>query len=254
MSTQQIASESGHWYQADGAPAYTIIGAKGQERGTTLRDARKLSLVPSVTTVLSVLAKPGLEKWKMTQVLQAALTLPMREGESLDDYADRVMRDSREQGEKARDLGTDIHGAIERHFLGLPHDHQSRVSAAISAIPQGQNWSAEKSFASPLGFGGKCDLHSSEWVIDFKTKEFSSVGSLKTWDEHAMQLAAYRLGIGVSTARCAICYVSTTHDLAHMIEISEEELTRGWDMFFNALNLWIAQKKYNPSFGMKEAA
>jgi hypothetical protein len=243
-----IATESGHWYDQSGLPKYTIIGAKGQERNTTLRDARKVGLVPSVTTILSVLAKPGLERWKMMQLLQSALTLPMNEGESLDAYAVRVMADSQEQGAKARDLGTEIHGSIERHFLCLPYDNQPRVAAALAVLPQGQEWSAEKSFASDLGFGGKCDLHSDEWVIDFKTKEFSSVDDLKIWDEHGMQLAAYRFGLGKHYARCAICYVSTTNDMAHLIEIGEEELVRGWAMFFHALSFWISQKKYNPSF------
>jgi len=246
-----ISTESGHWYDLKGNPAYTITGSKGQERNTTLRDARKVGLVPSVTTILSVLAKPGLERWKMIQLLQSALTLPKLEGESLDGYAERVIADSQEQGKKARDLGTGIHGSIERYFLGLSYDNKSRVAAALDVLPQGQEWSAEKSFSSHFGFGGKCDLHSENWVIDFKTKEFSEVDGLKIWDEHAMQLAAYRYGLGKHSARCAICYVSTISDIAHLIEIGEEELARGWAMFYHTLSLWIEQKKYNPSFAKK---
>ena len=51
-------SESGHWYTKDGEPMYTIVGANGVERNTTLRDARSLGLVPSVTTVIGLVAKP----------------------------------------------------------------------------------------------------------------------------------------------------------------------------------------------------
>jgi hypothetical protein len=51
--------ESGHWYAADGLPAYRIKGANGKERNTTVQDARSLGLVPSVTTVLGLVAKPG---------------------------------------------------------------------------------------------------------------------------------------------------------------------------------------------------
>jgi hypothetical protein len=32
------------------------------------------------------------------------------------------------------------------------------------------------------------------FVVDFKTKEFGPEDDLKTWDEQAMQLAAYREG------------------------------------------------------------
>lgn len=34
-------AEAGHWYSKEGEPKYTIIGANGKERNTTLRDAKK---------------------------------------------------------------------------------------------------------------------------------------------------------------------------------------------------------------------
>ena len=37
---------SEHWYSRDGRPAYEVESAKGMMRPTTLRDARKLGLVP----------------------------------------------------------------------------------------------------------------------------------------------------------------------------------------------------------------
>ena len=43
----KFTSESGHWYTQEGDPMYTIIGANGKERNTTLRDAKKEKLVPS---------------------------------------------------------------------------------------------------------------------------------------------------------------------------------------------------------------
>ena len=43
----KFTSESGHWYSQDGEPMYTLIGANGKERNTTLRDAKSLGLVPS---------------------------------------------------------------------------------------------------------------------------------------------------------------------------------------------------------------
>ena len=55
------AAESVHWYGQDGSPQYTVTAKDGQQRPTTLRDARKFNLVPSVTTVLKVAAKPGLD-------------------------------------------------------------------------------------------------------------------------------------------------------------------------------------------------
>ena len=42
--TDKHTSESGHWYTEEGEPKYTIIGANGKERNTTLADARKRKL------------------------------------------------------------------------------------------------------------------------------------------------------------------------------------------------------------------
>jgi hypothetical protein len=72
----EFATSAGHWYTLDGEPCYTIVGKNGAERNTTLRDARTMALVPSVTTIIRQAAAPALEKWKRDQLLMAALTLP----------------------------------------------------------------------------------------------------------------------------------------------------------------------------------
>ena len=87
------ASESNHWYTMDGAPQYTVPSKKdGSPRNTTLRDARTMNLVPSVTTILGVSAKPALINWLQQQVLMAALTLPKRTDELEKDYIDRIIQ------------------------------------------------------------------------------------------------------------------------------------------------------------------
>ena len=83
-----------HWYYPDGTPLHEVPRADGKgTRPTSLRDARKLGLFPSVTNVLSILAKPGLEAWKQEQAILAALTLPRTENEPLDEFARRVVAD-----------------------------------------------------------------------------------------------------------------------------------------------------------------
>jgi hypothetical protein len=57
--------ENAHWYRRDGEPLHSVSSAKGEPRPTTLRDARKLGLLPSVTNVLGVINKPELVEWKM---------------------------------------------------------------------------------------------------------------------------------------------------------------------------------------------
>ena len=115
MIIKERASESTHWYTKEGTPAYTTIGKTG-ERPTTLRDARKLGLLPSVTTIIGMLSKAGLDTWKQQQVLLAALTLPRLPDEPESEWLARVMQDSKAQGREAADRGTAIHAVIQGYF------------------------------------------------------------------------------------------------------------------------------------------
>ena len=113
------SAESVHWYRADnGKPQYTVQAKDGKDRPTTLRDARKMNLVPSVTTVMKVAAKPGLDVWKNEQLLLAALTLPRAPDESEKDFIARVVADSKETAKRAAERGTRVHESIERWYGG----------------------------------------------------------------------------------------------------------------------------------------
>jgi hypothetical protein len=247
IAKDKFVSEAGHWYTRDGSPAYTVTSNDGKTRNTTLRDARKLNLVPSVTTILNVAAKPGLELWKQQQLLLAALTLPKIDSESEDDYIDRIIRDSKEQGKAAADAGTDIHASIESFYLGKPRStHLSHVKGTVDALLKHfgrQSWVAEKPFAHEMGFGGKCDLHCLDIVVDIKTKEFGDSKEVEAYDEHIMQLAAYRIGLGMPEARCANLFVSrTVPGLVKIIEHSEDDIKKGFEMFTHLLKYWQLSK------------
>jgi hypothetical protein len=246
------ASESNHWYTRDGMPQYTVEAAKGGQRNTTLRDARKMNLVPSVTTVLNVAAKPALLAWMQQQVLYAALTLPRRPDEPEKEYIDRIINDSKEQGRSAADAGTDIHASIQGHYEDRPTGkHQESVTACTQAITEhfGEaTWISERSFAHEAGFGGKCDLFCTgtlNAVIDIKTKEFRDPTKVDAYDEHLMQLSAYRVGLGIPNARCANVFVSrNVPDLVVVREWSAEDLDRGWAMFMHLLSFWQLKNQH----------
>ena len=52
-----------------------------------LRDAKKEGLVPSVTTVLNIVAKPSLEKaWKINKALEASIELQQGEDEPNEEF------------------------------------------------------------------------------------------------------------------------------------------------------------------------
>lgn len=253
LTDNKRPSEQGHWYAIDGTPMYEIVGANGNKRPTTLRDARKLNLLPSVTGIIKCAAAPGLENWKSEQLMLAALTLPRKEDEPESVWLDRVRTDSRETARKAAERGTGIHAAIQSSYEGETpsEDMWPFVKGAKQAVdawlPAG--WRAERSFGCPMGYGGKVDLSCDAAVLDFKTKEFKEDDDLKTWDEHSMQLAAYRVGLGLIVARGAICYVSASvPGLARLIEVSQDDLAKGWEMFTSLLSYWQAKNGYRPVF------
>ena len=254
------SAESVHWYRQDGGPQYTVKAKDGSERPTTLRDARKMDLVPSVTTILKVAAKPGLEQWKLEQMLLSALTLPRLPVEDEKAYIARIVADSKETGKQAAEKGTRIHESIESWFSGKRDvEHKQTAMAFEEAIfdhfktHPDQPWLTERSFASPLGYGGKVDLYCVPdehvpvgIVLDAKSKDFGPDDKVDAYDEHLMQLAAYRHGLGVPHARCANVFASRTHPgLIKVVEWSEEDLKNGWEMFQCLLRFWKLKNSFN---------
>lgn len=256
------ASEGGHWYDRDGTPRYEVRAKDGTMRPATLRDARKFGWYPGVTSIIKCAAVPGLETWKQAQVLLAALTLPRLPGENDESFCKRVMQDSGEQARKARERGTEIHAAIQGHYEGQPPAIElwpfvEGVKGHIEANFPGYAWLPEQPCAHPLGYGTKADLSASSAVLDFKGSDFTKdeAPSLKTWDEHHMQLAATRNALNRPDAECAIVYVSrTVPGLCRVIRVDEADLLRGWDMFCGLLNYWKAKASYYPELWKAEQA
>jgi hypothetical protein len=240
-----FASESGHWYKPDGTPCYTIVGANGKERPTTLRDAKKHGLLPSVTTILRCAAAPGLENWKAEQLLLSALTLERQEGENEKDWLSRVRRDSQEQARKAAEEGSRVHGAIEGWFLDNKCTDEMwpivcAVADQIDAAFGPMEWKPEKSFASPLGYGGKVDLHADGIVLDFKGKE-GDLSDVKCYENHYMQCAAYAHGLGMPDAQCGIVFFSRDQAKAKLVLHEKKDTERYWKAFLGLLDYWKAK-------------
>ena len=258
--TNEIAKDGGHWYATDGSPAYTVRAKDGSERGTTLRDARKLNLVPSVTEIIKCAAKPGLDLWKQNQVMLAALTLPRLDGEDDGAFCQRVIADSREQAKRAAERGSALHGAIECHLLGRPYaaDWIPHVEAVIAAFhAQGidlAQGAAEHSFAHASGYGGKIDWHSvkSAIVVDFKSKPKIDDKAM-AYDEHAMQLAAYSNGLGMSAPTMINAFIGIEDAKVKLHIWQQADFTRGLRMFNALLDYWQTSKNYRPQIAAKAA-
>lgn len=250
IAKQPHSSESTHWYTRDGDPMYTVPSKKdGTPRNTTLRDARERNLVPSVTTILNIAAKPGLNVWLQEQAILAALTLPRLPDELESVWLKRVVQDSKSQARDAADLGTEIHAAVQGFYEGRKAStfpiHVQTCTNAIEGLYGARNWVAERAFAHEMGFGGKVDLHCDGIVIDVKTKDFDDPAKVIGYDEHLMQLAAYRVGLGMPEARCANVFISRTNpDVVAVKEWAEEDLARGWKMFTALLFFWQHKNQY----------
>jgi hypothetical protein len=246
-----FATEAGHWYDKDGNPRYTYISEyDGRELKTTVKQAKKYGWFPSVSGIMNCAAKDGLVNWLQNQAVDTCYANPCLPDETREDYRRRIRRIDREERAKAPDLGSVIHGCIEKHLLEKSYDHKYRdhVMGAVGALDE---WCGldglhpEKSFYHPLGFGGKCDIHLPGFVCDFKSKDFDEEWEPATYDNHSMQLSAYRQGFNMPEARCSIIFVSTkVPGLTRMVEVSQEELELGWGMFCDLLSFWKKKNRF----------
>lgn len=98
-----VAQENSHYYTLAGEPVHG-----------TLREARKAQALPSVTNILGVLAKPGLDAWKQETAILQSLTLPRLDGEQDPDFAKRVVASSKTELQAAADRGTYVHALFEK--------------------------------------------------------------------------------------------------------------------------------------------
>jgi hypothetical protein len=252
-----------HWYDRDGTPQYEQITQKGGLRATDLRDARRLGLLPSVTTILGVLAKPALTTWMVEQGIMAALTLPRVEGESEQAFMARIREDGKAQAKAAAEEGTRIHDALECAFKGehYPHKYQPHVDAVREELarifPGVDDWIAEASFGHESGFGGKVDLHSPSTgiVTDYKGKDGDFTdGKRLAYDQH-YQLAAYNRGLILPHSQCANIFVSRTHPGKVASHVwTPDDISDGWAVFAAALEVWKRLKKFDPAFSEALAA
>lgn len=246
-----------HWYTPGGEASHTIIGANGDPRPTTLRDARKLGLLPSVTSILNVLSKPGLEAWKQEQAILAALTLPRNDGESSDDFARRVVLDMDVQVETAAKFGTAIHAAIDAVNL---HGRAARFGVDVG--PWMEYYSAwrdasivrfiaSEEVVVGAGYAGRYDLlaeHAEHGVVlvDYKTQKIKPGGKPNWYESWACQLAAYRAG---ARRKChCLSLVIDSAKAAPPIERlwTDKELHDGLEIFLAAKTIWQRQRGYSP--------
>tara|TARA_Y100001938_G_scaffold106581_1_gene145433 strand:- start:1911 stop:2666 length:756 start_codon:yes stop_codon:yes gene_type:complete len=239
-------SEAGHWYDHDGNPMYTIIGVNGKERNTTLRDAKKEGFVPSVTTIIGIAAKPSLENWKITQALEASLSVDKDDPE----YISKCKNAGRDVGLKAAKQGTKIHAEIEKGFLGKGKTKVYKIIQSwLDENFPNEEWIAEDSFCASEGYGGKIDLYSKSGIfIDFKTKDNleGKDPARLVYDEHGMQLSAYAQGCNIEDPHRVSIFVDRADTSIVLYHIWDKDThIKHKEMFNSLLNYWKLVKNYD---------
>ena len=196
-----------HWYDKEGSPRYEVSGKNGKSP-STLRDARKFGWVPSVSTIWGeIVNRHLLNKWAQTELMKAFHEqIKLRANStgilSFEDVEKLARTEFSKKQQQVMGRGTVIHDHLELYFKGVDVGDQYRglchnVQRKLDEVCGPQEWEAEKSFSHQSGYGGKTDLCSDQWMVDFKTKEFPDNPNIKkmVYDDHGVQLAAYDQGL-----------------------------------------------------------
>lgn len=275
-----MSLESGHWYTLDGQAAHTqATKTKGAKptRSTTLADAKRIGLLPSVSAYTRMLAAPYLERYKMLEVAKACYACPPSGGESYDDYAKHILEKSGKDGSGAAQVGTQVHAAIDLYFTDPEHymacpdivcqdgREVTADSFVLPAIAKIDGLGLEvKSTESILvnaayGYAGTTDMIFTHknlcGILDFKTKRTHEGEPVISGDTHAMQIAAYHAAywgaddgdaIGVNAVGYNV-YISTTEiGRVDVVQYSRDELLEGWQAFKSCCTLYRYIKKFDP--------
>lgn len=248
----------------------------------TLREAKELGLLPSVTTFLQIIDKPELDLWKQEQAIHAALTLPRKDGEPEDDFARRVVEDAEAQSETAMKFGSDIHAAIDDYFMGNPIPEL--MQPWLKSFKEWADNEIEQVLASEeivgiamngLAYAGRMDLlcrlksYPGISLVDFKSqrirKNDKGIKQPAWYKDWILQLCGYAATQTVHKIICehlGVDYFNPKSEpkvnnlVSVIIDSSEpgpifvkrwEESIDYWHAVRNAYDLWCFMKGYTPT-------
>ena len=268
----------------DGSPChhvnYSDKKRAGEMRPTTLADARKLSLLPSVTTVDKLIVNKALESWKIENAILAALTLPRIDGETDDMFAARVAKDSLETASAAAAFGTCLHDCCEAYLMKREKTDLAEFIPFCEPVYDFIDEQIEEVIGceyvvvSNLGYAGRVDTKvvlrqgrsayndlaaanigfNGIAIIDFKSRKPNN-GKLRSYDSDSRQLSAYLNAEqdspagGLRPTATANLYISSVDPMAPVFRAwSQDEMTDSWKVFDATLKLWCLINKYSPAF------
>ena len=265
---QVIVRESGRWYSRDGLPVYEVDSADGKRKvKPTIVHARKLGLLPSVTSIIRQLDKPGLRAWHDQQLVEAALSLPQLyvADEIWHDPKQRaalILADAEAQVEAAADRGKDWHATIEQSLLGQLGRPLTEVEQPVlksigdwltQELGAGYSVVVERTVKGD-GFAGTPDIIAQDrdltktLLADIKTVADGApiLGKAAPYDEWQYQIAAYWRTTQAEDSNCWEVVIGRETGAIRYHRWSAEEIRTGWKAFSLLRQLLCIRQKYDP--------
>lgn len=249
-----------HWYTRTGEPRYDA----------NKKDARRLGLYPSVTTVAKMIRNYGLDKWIKQQQYLAAETVKRLEGEDNADWFVRCDEEAEKVSSEAAVRGSLFHDTIEAHLHEMKkaqsvkteyvwpddirpwqHHFETYADQHIASL-----WDVERCLASDrLGAAGKCDLIYSDRDLGFAISDWKSQNVKKRpsfYDSWVWQLAAYRMMVGEISGenglpQCVSVVINANEPSPFVRKVwSDEMVLWGERVITTIFELWRLVEKFDP--------
>ena len=264
---------SEHWYNTAGEACHTqptkSKGAKNPTRPTTIADAKKLGLLPSVSSILKQAANPALDRWKAQQIIKACFNCQPIGDEDFETYSKHILEKADKERDEAASLGTAIHAAIEGYYTGKPRDKflDQYVLPAVETVESLGIKIVDQEFvvASSHGYAGTTDLaftHESFCgILDFKSTKTTPEEPVLIKQGHAAQIAAYHVAYWSNdnpinnNSKGYNVYISTTEPgRITVVPYDAATLRREFEYFLNCFGLWKHRYNYDPRTAFTEVA
>lgn len=263
--TITLPEKSSHWYTRLGEPCHKVPKKDGSGlRDVNLRWDRHLSLLPSVTNVMSVKAKPAITDYMITQALMAAVTLPRTEGETADAFMERVIVDMDQHRKKASEFGSAIHNysevypgdkSLDPDLEPYASDHKRWLDENVSEFL----WTEKTLVNEKIGYAGTADRYvrlkdGRSALLDLKTQQIKeratkTKGPVKNdpafYPEFEYQLVAYGRCLDEEPdAYISVVIDSLAPGPCHVYEWPLGGRRNAWRAFLACHFLWSLDRNY----------
>jgi hypothetical protein len=191
----------------------------------------------------------------------SSLTLPKEADETLETYARRVVKDSKESTTKAAEHGTKMHTEMENILLGRAVSRDETLAPYIKTFSEWAEKNVEKTYWCEkglvgAGYAGRCDAYVKlrgvgDAIIDLKNRKVNPKTIPFYENSDCPQLWAYRSASENPKAACVSIVLASNDASKLMTKVWDEDELYQAGIGFNALlKVWSWVKGYTPP-GMK---